>query len=60
MPAPDPYSIWIEPVMTGSVVAYYWYFCTGKAGNRKKCVVTLCERLSKGIEPVAGIPTQSQ
>ena len=48
MPAPDPYSIWIEPVMGGSVLMYYRYFGTGKAGNRKKRVARLCERLSQG------------
>ena len=48
MPAPDPYSIWIEPVMGGSLVMYYQYFGTGKAGNRKKRVAMLFERLSQG------------
>ena len=47
MPGPDPHSIWIEPVMGGSVLTYYRYFGTGKEGNRKKRVAKIGERLAR-------------
>ena len=49
MPGPDPHSIWIEPALGGSVLTYYRYFGTGKAGNRKKRVAMIGERLSRGV-----------
>ncbi len=48
MPGPDPHSIRFEPALGGSVLTYYRYFGTGKAGNRKKRVAMIGERLSRG------------
>ena len=47
MPGPDPHTIWIEPVIGGSLITYARYLGTGKAGNRKKRVAMIGERLSR-------------